>query len=313
MPKLAIAICTYRRIDGLSRTLTALQNLRLSRLRDDDVVIAIVDNSPDASARDTVSEFGKTSRFAVSYTHEARKGLAHARNAALDAARRLGAARLAFVDDDELPEPGWLDALVRRMDDTGAGAVLGPVYPVFPKRPPAHLPVTAYATRPVDEAPFPTDGYTGNLLLDLAVLERMGLVFDHQFNLTGGEDTLFFKAFVDAGHRIAYAPDAIIHETVAPARMTTRWLLLRWYRTGSLEAQLGPDPARSTKGRLRNLAKGATRLVAGGGLTAASALVSGWRNPRATVASCYTMCRGAGLIANVFDRDYKAYDKANYS
>lgn len=313
MPKTVIAICTYRRVDRLARALDALENQRLSSHRDEDIALAVIDNSPEASARDTVLSFSSTSRFKVDFTHEPRKGLSYARNTAVGVARRLGGARLAFVDDDGMPEPVWFEALTQRMDESGAGAAIGPVYPVFSQKPPAYLPVSAYATRPARVGPFVTDGYTCNVLLDLELLDRLGMSFDLKHNATGGEDTLFFKAFIDSGNRIAYAPDAVILESFAPNRMKAKWLMLKWYRTGSLEAQLGPYPAHSTQGRLRNFAKGVTRVVAGGGLTAVSAVLQGWHNPRATVLSCYTMCRGAGLIANVFGKDYKAYDQPNYS
>lgn len=313
MTRLVIAVCSYERVDGLKRTLEALENQRLASLDPSQVVLTVIDNSETASAQAMVAAFQAQSRFEVLFIHEKRKGLAHARNAALDTAATQEATHLAFVDDDELPEPGWLEALLKGLMDAKAGAALGPVYPVFSSCPKSHLPLAAYATKPPLKNGFATEGYTGNLMLDMGVVEAMSLRFDNRFNDIGGEDTLFFRAFQAAGHTIAWAPDAIIHETFAPNRMTAKWLWLRWYRTGSIEAQLGPHPAGSTKGRLASLKKGAVRIAAGGARTTLSALVSGWSKPDRTVASGYTLCRGAGLIANVFGRDYREYDKANYS
>ena len=66
--------------------------------------ILVVDNaSVDASTREAVAAVP-----AVRYVHEARTGLDFARNAALREARgRL----LAFLDDDVVVDPHWLDGL----------------------------------------------------------------------------------------------------------------------------------------------------------------------------------------------------------
>ncbi len=310
--RIAIGICTYHREDGLRTLLDALQRLSFEGQPDHAITLVIIDNSEAATAKSGSLAFAERSRFHVHYYNETKKGLANARNAALAEARALGATHLAFVDDDEMPEPGWLEALFERLETSAVAAAVGPVLPVFETAPPAFLPTSGYATRPKEEGGFALSGYTGNVMFDMAAIDRLGLHFDTHFNDFGGEDTMFFEALQAGGGKIAWAPDAIVHETVPRGRMTAAWLWRRWFRTGQIEAYRSPYPARSVRGRSLNAAKGLTRVAAGAGKVAASAIVSGWRNPQKTVASFYTLCRGAGMLANVTGREFKEYKTSNY-
>ncbi|MEO1206269.1 MAG: glycosyltransferase [Pseudomonadota bacterium] len=312
MTTLTIGICTYRRPEGLARLLDALSHQRLSTLSDEDVRILVLDNCPEGSAKTLIDSAQESARFKTEYLHEPRKGLAFARNAVLANAAKQGAAYLAFIDDDEMPEPVWLEALYSRLCETRAAVAIGPAFPMFAHAPDRRLPLASFATRTKVVDGFADEGYTCNVLLDVGVVHGLGLTFDFALNDVGGEDTMFFKAIRDAGHRIAWAEKAVVHDLVPRSRMSAGWLWRRWYRTGAIEARLGQYPPASVKGRAVNLAKGCIRLVAGGGRILASAALSGWRRPSRTVASFYTACRGAGLIANVFGRDYREYAPTNY-
>ncbi len=311
-PKIAVGICTYHRQDGLRALIEALQRLRFDGRPDHAITLVIIDNSEAATAQSASMAAAERSRFPIHYYNEKRKGLANARNAALAEARRLDATHLAFVDDDEMPEPAWLETLFDRIEATAAAAVVGPVLPVFETAPPDFLPTSGYVTLPKVEAGYALSGYTGNVMFDLAAIDRLGLHFDAYFNDVGGEDTMFFEALRAGGGKIAWAPDAVVHETIPRNRMTAAWLWRRWFRTGQIEAYRSPYPARSLRGRGFNAAKGLARIVAGLVKVSASAVVSGWRQPQKTVASFYTLCRGAGMLANVTGREFKEYKTSNY-
>ncbi len=66
------------------------------------------------------------------YRHQPQRGIPQARNAALDAARELGATHVAFIDDDETAAPDWLAALWAAMVESGADAVLGCTRYIYP-------------------------------------------------------------------------------------------------------------------------------------------------------------------------------------
>src|SRR5262245_41262573 len=108
MREIAVCICTFERIAGLQALLRGIERLRFGQLGDDQVEIIVIDNSPSASASEACGAYAAGWRFRFRYVHEPRKGLAFARNTALSTAMESGASLIAFIDDDEMPEPAWL-------------------------------------------------------------------------------------------------------------------------------------------------------------------------------------------------------------
>lgn len=310
--RIAVCVCTYHRPAGLAALLAALDRQRLGRLPDDGVEIIVIDNSVAGDASTTWQGVGRTLRFPVTFKHEPRKGLAFARNAALGAALKPGITHIAFIDDDELPSPDWLASLVETLDRRGTDAAIGPVLPVFETPPPSWLPVMAFGDLRSHDQGLVDDGYTCNAIVSRSAIDAMSLSFDARFNDTGGEDTMFFKRLQEGGGRIAWAEAAVVFAPIPKHRMRPQWLWRRWYRTGDIEANLGRyDPA-SAMGRAHNLMRGLARVGAGTLRIAKAALWDSWRKPGAFVASFYTLCRGAGLIASVGGARYKEYAAPGY-
>lgn len=312
MRKIVVSVCTYNRPDGLRALLASIDRQRFERISDGEIGLVVIDNSQGGTASAVCATYAKHGRFRATFVHEPRKGLSVARNAALTAARTTGATHIAFIDDDELPDPGWLEALLDAVEETGAAAAIGPVDPLLEALPEAPLPLAAFADRRTPHGGFVDDGYTCNALVLMSAIDAANLKFDMRFNETGGEDTYFFKELRDHGMKIAWSERALVHAVIPRHRLSAGWILRRWYRTGMIEAHLGGyDPA-TIKGRLVNIARGSARLLAGTGLVAAAAVTSPWRERGAFLASFYTGCRGAGLIANAFNRDYHEYAEVRY-
>ena len=82
---------------------------------------------------------------------------------------------------------------------------------------------------------------TGNLLLDLRLIERLGLRFDPRYGLTGGEDSLFTRQLTRAGGVIRFAAGAVVTKRVPAARATRAWVLERSLRSGSSWARVRID------------------------------------------------------------------------
>jgi succinoglycan biosynthesis protein ExoM len=308
----AVGICTYNRPAGLAALLAALDRLRLERLGQHQVIAVVVDNADTGSAAPICDAYAGTGRFPLTYVREPRKGLAFARNAVMAAAREAAATHLAWIDDDEVPDPGWLEALYTGLMQARSAAAIGPVYPLFELPPPDWLPPLAFVIRRTQQDGLVSDAYTCNCIVDLRFVAASGLAFDERYNHTGGEDTLFFRRLRQAGGTIAWVEGAMVHELVPRHRMSAAWLWRRWYRTGALEADLSPyDPA-SVLGRLVNLAMGLVRVGYGSARVAAGCVRSLLGTPGAFVASFYTVCRGMGLIAKVFGRDYNEYSVPTY-
>lgn len=307
MDRFAICICTYNRPSGLAAVLASLEKQRLSRLREEQITIIVLDNSPDGLAGDTCRASLGGGRFAWRYVHEPRKGLAYARNACLTAAKAEGAAAVLFIDDDEFAEAGWLEAMAAALERTGVAAAVGPVLPLFDGPPPAWLPLYRFATAVPNSSGFTEEGYTGNSIISMAAIEACNLRFDPRFNESGGEDTMFFAGLRAGGFRIAWAEEARVYETVTAQRMRAVWLLRRWFRTGTVEARLCGLPPR--RALLVNLGKGLIRIGAGAIRSAAALVFLVRRRPDRFVDSFFTLCRGAGYINGALGGNYAEYDQ----
>jgi succinoglycan biosynthesis protein ExoM len=312
MPAIAICICTYNRPEGLKAALRSLDGQQLTTLNGDEIVVIVVDNSADGSAKPICDAYARTGRFAFRAVHQPAKGLVHARNACLAAAEREQAATILFLDDDEAAAPSWVEALLGRLTQSGAAAAIGPVFPVFERPPSTWLPVHRFVNRVADAGGFAEDGHSCNAAISMAAIRASHLSFDLRFNETGGEDTMFFKALRGRGERIAWAEAAHVHEFVPAHRMRANWLFRRWYRTGIVEAQLAQGAAPSVGGRLRNIGHGLARLTAGSIRGLHALIVHGWREPDRFIGSFYTLCRGAGYVSGALGLSYREYSLPSY-
>ena len=313
MIRLAICICTFRRPGSLALTLRSVACQRIVSLSPEDVKIIVIDNDPERSASEVCSGSGNVGPFALRYDHAPKRGLSNARNAALDAAAACGARFIAFIDDDQSADPAWLEGIYIRLKESGAEAVVGPVLPLFSKMPPAYLIEGGFFAKSLPrQGGFTEDAYTGNVLFDRASERMHDLRFDSRCNETGGEDTLFFKALLDRGGRIAWAERAVVWERFPQERANLCWLVRRWYRTGAVEAQLGAYEAWSWRGRARSFGMGIVRLAGGALLIAWAALLGGRSRRGAMIGRLYTFARGAGLLASAFGLSYREYASNRY-
>ena len=243
------------------------------------------------------------------YVSEPRRGITFARNAALERATALGCDFVAFIDDDEVPGPRWLVALLAAQRRSGAAAVLGAVEPVFPPQTPNWLiEGRFFETHAFADGAEIGDAHTANVLIDLRRLAALGLRFDHRYALTGGEDTMLFRDLLDAVGRIVYAADAVAYETVPASRARLAWLLRRLYRTGNVEAALYLRCRRRGLWRRPVIAlRGLLRVTLVGGLFLANLLVLGFGRKHRIVRPLYTLCRGCGILSSTLGWNYSEY------
>jgi cellulose synthase/poly-beta-1,6-N-acetylglucosamine synthase-like glycosyltransferase len=267
--EVAVSIATHGRPAGLRRLLAGLNGLRFEgpapNLR-----YVVVDNDPEGSGfavRAVIAEMAAAMNGPVLYLEEPRRGISFARNRGLDAC--IDAEFIAFIDDDEVPEPGWLEALLRRCRDSDADAVGGPVLPRFEVAPPDW----ARKGRFYERSRYP-DGhevgvaYTGNALLRTAAARKAGLRFDDRLALSGGEDSHFFRRLKAAGGRIVWSDAAVVHESVPPEHLTASWVVRRsssiGWRFTRIDRELNPGPAslvRNLYAVLARIVPGAARLL----------------------------------------------------
>jgi hypothetical protein len=247
--RVTVAVPTFRRPASLGALLPELVE-QATGVRGADVELLVVDNDPAGGAAGTVAGAAPSAR----YVHEPRPGVSAVRNRALD--ESAASDLLVFIDDDELPGPGWLATLVEAWRGWGCAAVTGPVRPQFPG--PVDPWIAGSGTFERTRRPTGTllrGGATNNLLLDLARVRALGLRFDERLGLTGGEDTLFTHTLAHLGAEIRWCDEAEVLEPVPADRLTRRWVRRRNFRSGSswsrAEVQLAGGAA--ARWRLRAL------------------------------------------------------------
>ena len=298
-----VAVLSYRRPDQLAALLPQLvqQCAELAADGKHRASILVVDNDPDGSAR-AVSE---PCRAQVRYVHETEAGIAAARARAVQEAADADA--LVFIDDDERPSTGWLRSLTSAWLRYGRPAgVVGRVSPTYAGRTDPWIAAGGFFVRRRYASGTPVSAASSaNLLLDLALLHRLGLTFDRHLGLRGGEDTLLTQTLTAAGHQLLWCDEAEVIDVIPSERMNRGWVLRRAFSHGvaASRVELALTGHRRVA-RLRLGSAGVARILAGGGRLGLGKVrrrlvdqARGWR----------LVYRGAGLVVGAAGHDVTEY------
>jgi succinoglycan biosynthesis protein ExoM len=253
-----ICIPTFRRPVQLRLLLGSLCGLAMQDA-EVNIEVLIVDNDVNESARSLCE--AAVLPWPLRYFVESRRGIAQVRNAAVT--HSAGGDWVAFVDDDEMVEPQWLDCLLHAQRMFQADIVAGPVVPEYRAGVPKWFIQSGilvrhrYATGSRPKTPG-----TGNVLISTEVFRRIGS-FDERFGLTGGEDSEFFMRAIQAGFKIVWSDEAVAHESIGPGRAGLGYLLRREYQDASMlaRAEISNSPGNLTFAR--RAAKALLRIAQG--------------------------------------------------
>ena len=234
-PHITIAICTYNRYDTLSK---AIKSATAQSLADEDYEILVIDNSPDHEMSQTASEaylLIPNLRWIVEKT----PGLSNARNVATGLAQ---APLIAFMDDDAIAAPTWIEALLATFGTFGAAArvVGGRVDPIWGAVRPAWLPDSLLGYVSVvnwgGTARFASEKewVAGtNIAFRVDALKAAGGFPTHLGRKRGGaallsnDESEVIEKMVAAGSRLIYAPEAIVEHLVPAERLKQSWFRRR--------------------------------------------------------------------------------------
>jgi len=223
----------------LERLLEHLIEARTEGLRGAEVGFLIVDNCPDGQVRDVCERVAPRLPWKLDMVEEHRRGRTYARNRAAQEGLRRGFDFLAFIDDDDEPEPDWLERLVAAQAASGAEIVCGAMRPTFSGDIPAWL-----RSSPLFEVPrsdgdtkygIPRGIGTFNAMIAVEVFRRMeaaGEIFSEEFAHSRCEDTEFFTRAKALGASFAIAPDSVVHRDFAGDRTTFAGLLRYSWQMG---------------------------------------------------------------------------------
>ncbi len=199
-PVVSVVIATYQRPEMLRSTLEALAAPQ--GLPGPFEVIVVDDASGDATT-EVLRSLEASYPWLRHVSQERNGGPAKARNRGWREAR---AEFVAFTDDDCVPQPGWLAALMRAA--AGADLVQGRTVPD-----PAARDAWGPFSRAVETVGISGYYETCNMLYRRDTLERAG-GFDETFRMAYGEDCDLALRVLDAGGTEALAEDALVHHAV---------------------------------------------------------------------------------------------------
>jgi O-antigen biosynthesis protein len=232
-PSVTVVVCTRDRPRALDACLAALERVRYPCFD-----VLVVDNAPVSAPAAPVA-----ARWGVRLVEEPRRGVSRARNLG---ARESGSELVAYLDDDALPEPDWLAALAREFADPRVMAVAGQVRPISLATEAEQLFQRVHRLAARSERRFAVDQATPGWFA-LAAFGGIGIGanmafrrsafdvwagFDERLGYgtpTGGseEHDAFFQ-LIRRGHRVVYAPGAIVRH---PHPSTMEELRRRHLRT----------------------------------------------------------------------------------
>lgn len=229
---ISVCICTYKRPAYLERLLNALRRQETGGSFTYSIVIS--DNDTLRSAEPVASNFAAGSNLAVTYSVEPQQSIALARN---NAVKNATGDYIAFIDDDEFPESTWLQALYSACHRYGADGVLGPVKPSYENGVPQWIVKGRFYDRPRYETGLvlaPGQTRTGNVLLKQSLFRDSISPFRPEFRV--GEDVDFFTRAIQKGHVFIWCNEAIVYETVPPARWKRMYLVRKALLRGECAA-----------------------------------------------------------------------------
>ncbi|MEZ5363588.1 MAG: glycosyltransferase [Bryobacterales bacterium] len=237
-PALSIVVSTF----GRERLLVdCIESIVAQRFCEWELIV--VDQDPSQKTRAVLERrFPDESR--LKYFNMPRAGLSGARNKGLEQA---SSDLIAFLDDDTVATPGWLEAIVSTFHaHPDAGMLCGRIRPQLEGDFPKWFPESKrYLLGLYDEGDRPRQMQPGHLPVgaNMAVRREVALAvggFDPAFGFNyfrrrsrlAGEDSMLGLQVLDAGYKHFYAPQATVLHAIGPAKLTRRSFLARHFWEG---------------------------------------------------------------------------------
>ena len=240
MAQLIVAFCTYNRADRLPDLVEALRAQACPIAFE---ILAVNNNSKDntlAELEQLARELGANLR----YVTETEQGIVPARNRAIEEC--INADYMLFLDDDELPQPGWVAAAYRALTEHDADCVGGRVVVNFsPRQRPrwlgdellGFLAEVNYGDNAFQITSSDTPVWTANVGYRMAIFRNdPSLRFDARYNrrgnIGGGEDAMMFRCMLQQGMKMYYAPGMVVEHFVEAWRLRRSYFLKLHYTAG---------------------------------------------------------------------------------
>ena len=240
---LTFAFCTYNRSNRLEKLVAAMR----AQTCPVPFEILVVNNNSHDNTLDVLEDLKRQPGAPIRIITENAPGIVPARNRVL--AESQASEFLVFIDDDEIPHPGLLNAAYDALENEAADCVGGSVDIDFaPHGRPAWLGedlMGFLAAIDHGERAFWIEGedtpiWTSNIAYRMSFLREHGLQFDARYNREGssasgsggGEDVVMLRRLLALGAKIRYRPDMAVDHGVEPWRLSKRYFLRLHYLAG---------------------------------------------------------------------------------
>lgn len=238
--KISVVLCTFNRCLSLPKALDSLAAQTLSE--DVSWEAIIVDNNSSDETRALSEQYCHRYPGRFRYAFEPQQGLSRARNAGIRHAR---GEIIAFIDDDVIADPEWLQNLTASLlhgQWAGAG---GRILPPSDFSPPKWLTLGGemdlggtLALFDLGEKPgeLKRAPYGTNMAFRASMFKKYGM-FRVDLgrcgqSLLSGEDTEFGKRLMMAGEQLRYEPAAVVYHPVPVERLSEKHFRSWWFAFG---------------------------------------------------------------------------------
>ncbi len=267
-PTLSIGLCTYNRADFLPEVLAAL---KAQTLEPSLYELVVIDNNSKDETRRVVQQFAEANpQLRVRYFFEEKQGISHARNRAY---LEANSDYVAYIDDDELAQPDWLESYHNATrEHPGIAIYAGRIRIFYPGEKPDWA--SDYVEKwygQYDFGPVPVEiteetiaqgqaalPNAGNMAVRVEFLKRIG-GFDANLGrkgnqMLGGEETRIALTALEQGERMLYYPASLIDHVIFPERLSLEFLKEKHFMQGRSYSKLY---------RAELVRRGLPRLLAG--------------------------------------------------
>ena len=234
--KVSVVVCTYT-MDRWD-VFTAAVESALAQTHEPLEVVLVIDGNREVYEH-AVDDFGDQANVVIHDNNENR-GISYSRTKGAELA---SGEIVAFIDDDGVAEPDWIEKHVERYVETDAVAVAGYVAPNWRNEKPDFFPEEFYWLVGCTETGFAEDGeevrngYGSNVSYKRDVFLDVG-GYDVNTGRKGDRHIQAHEAPVGIrireayGKGVVYVEDAVVHHTLFEYRGEFRWLVFRSFWQG---------------------------------------------------------------------------------